>query len=513
MSSPADATTTIEQPHLLSLVLQSQRALQDGEKICSRANDLSNSAAQSAVDVLVLDAKVRWLTDGVLEQLKLTKYIAKTIEDKRTRLGRRVQARSLAASQSNALDLTRSAQEWDSSRTIRSDALDAILESLGTQVVPPDFHQHSSVSSLFGSQHSDHEEPEPRASQSPRHSLSSTIQNAKKLPPDRSAWKTLRDFVDDKAIDDVLEKMEEERNILDDILIKTDEFPETLTTTAQNITASLPDMPDLPPFNTLIMNQDNTITVMARHLESLAAHYEQMAIALNDHESGEPFGEEDLQAMNRDTDELPSIIKELEDCLTAIINAQYVLVPVLHNYNSHKNPSQVLSNSQEESRSNLIHLNTILDNLDELGEIMTDMLQTQESVEIECEEKLAMLDQHLLTVEHLHDRYIAYQTTFNKLLIEIARRRQYREAAEKIVAGMNSQLGAMTEEESHVRERFNSEHGAHLPEDLCLCIGDPPTRWEVGPWNGEEPESLPSIDSDLLLQAKNRLVAEESADP
>lgn len=59
-----------EQPHLVSLVLQSKKALQHGEQLCSRANDVSNASAQCVVDVLALDAKVRWLTDAVLEQLK-----------------------------------------------------------------------------------------------------------------------------------------------------------------------------------------------------------------------------------------------------------------------------------------------------------------------------------------------------------------------------------------------------------------------------------------------------------
>ena len=48
-------------------------------------------------------------------------------------------------------------------------------------------------------------------------------------------------------------------------------------------------------------------------------------------------------------------------------------------------------------------------------------------------------------MEHLHDRYIAYQTAFSKLILELARRRQYREAAENIVRGMMGQLELMTE--------------------------------------------------------------------
>lgn len=232
-------------------------------------------------------------------------------------------------------------------REKHSNALDGILESLGSQLVPPDFHQHSAASSLFGSQHSeDEEDAHASAPSSPRHSLSSTVHNVRKEKsrPDRQTWKTLRDFVDDQAIEDVLEKMENERAVLDvrfvspsfyprlsifqDILSRTDDYPETLNNTTTVIRESLPDMPPLPAMDTLLRTQDEKITVMARHLESLAAHYDQMAGALNETEAGEVFSEEDLQAMNRDTEELPSIMNELEESL-ASINATKSAIPTL----------------------------------------------------------------------------------------------------------------------------------------------------------------------------------------
>ncbi|KAJ7037464.1 hypothetical protein C8F04DRAFT_1257028 [Mycena alexandri] len=128
------------------------------------------------------------------------------------------------------------------------------------------------------------------------------------------------------------------------------------------------------------------------------------------------------------------------------------------------------------------------------------MLQTQDVVE--------RVYNGILTVEHLHERFVSYQTAFNKLMLEIARQRQYREAAENIVRGMVAQLAVMTEEESQIRDHFNSEHGAHLPEDICLCIGNSPTRWEVVPWHGEELEALPEIEPDLIAQAKDRIASD-----
>jgi autophagy-related protein 17 len=67
------------------------------------------------------------------------------------------------------------------------------------------------------------------------------------------------------------------------------------------------------------------------------------------------------------------------------------------------------------------------------------------SVQTDCGEYMVEFQHHLITLEDLHSRYLSYQTAFNKLLIEIARRRQYQEAAEHIVKTMMSQLQAMTE--------------------------------------------------------------------
>jgi autophagy-related protein 17 len=57
--------------YLVSLVLQSQKALQHGEQLCTRAHTASNASAQAAVDVLALEAKIKWVVEAVVEQLKV----------------------------------------------------------------------------------------------------------------------------------------------------------------------------------------------------------------------------------------------------------------------------------------------------------------------------------------------------------------------------------------------------------------------------------------------------------
>lgn len=121
-----------------------------------------------------------------------------------------------------------------------------ILDSLSSQLVPPEFYQTSSDSSLFGSQHGSDSGKYPNTNNgggffdpsvagngniglpSPV-SPSATIKDPAKITElkangksrprsrneDRSYWKTLRDFVDDKSIEDTLDMIDNDRLALD----------------------------------------------------------------------------------------------------------------------------------------------------------------------------------------------------------------------------------------------------------------------------------------------------------
>lgn len=45
--------------HIFSLVIQSKKALQEGDVLCSSAHERSNATADMAIDVLEVDARVR----------------------------------------------------------------------------------------------------------------------------------------------------------------------------------------------------------------------------------------------------------------------------------------------------------------------------------------------------------------------------------------------------------------------------------------------------------------------
>ena len=91
-------------------------------------------------------------------------------------------------------------KQWDNARSFHSGNLDTILEALGTQPVPAAFYESPTSSSVFSSQFPD---PDGEGKQ-----LGSSSK-------DRSRWKTLRDFVDERAIEDASETVDNERTALD----------------------------------------------------------------------------------------------------------------------------------------------------------------------------------------------------------------------------------------------------------------------------------------------------------
>lgn len=91
---------------------------------------------------------------------------------------------------------------------------------------------------------------------------------------------------------------------------------------------------------------------------------------------------EECIVMNRDTEELPAIMLEMEVDMKAIEGHQCVFTSFfwllkIENLNSEK-----ATRTKENLEKDLEHLAGVLDKLDELGEIMEEMLQTQDSVQV-----------------------------------------------------------------------------------------------------------------------------------
>jgi autophagy-related protein 17 len=101
-----------------------------------------------------------------------------------------------------------------------------------------------------------------------------------------------------------------------------------------------------------------------------------------------------------------------------------------------------------------------MDDLDDLGQTMSEMLERLHAVEvclgvpsiafhiklvvqIESEAQLLSLHDYLYTLENLQARFGAYQHAYNRLLIEMDRRRHFQQASERIINTMMDELDAL----------------------------------------------------------------------
>ncbi|KIO18540.1 hypothetical protein M407DRAFT_225283 [Tulasnella calospora MUT 4182] len=65
-----DSRTRLKKEGIDIVVVQSKKALQQGEAICSGTNTVAKQLTSLIVDILATEAKVKWLSDGMTEQLQ-----------------------------------------------------------------------------------------------------------------------------------------------------------------------------------------------------------------------------------------------------------------------------------------------------------------------------------------------------------------------------------------------------------------------------------------------------------
>ncbi|PVG04289.1 hypothetical protein CPB86DRAFT_747681 [Serendipita vermifera] len=458
MATSSDVT----QRDMLDLVLRSRKALDHTKSLCSRAETLAKQSTNLALDVVATNAKVRWASDMISEQTKLVGNVAKTLGAQKNRL-------------------ENDAKTWDIKRKERTTALDSILDDLGSQLVPPSFYEDASGSSLFGS-HPSLQNPiiETHSNEVSHRDDGATTKDA----GTRMKWKSLRFFVDERAIEEAIERMDEDRTALEDLLESTSSQTQGLSDHIQEINKLLPSnkVNLVPSIYDWLRVQEEDLNRMAQGLEDVTRHFIQMENALGDYDAGVILNDEDMEVLEGDTSELPSIIEEMEQSLNKIetINEKF-------------------REAQDSSNAQLARQKTAISSLETLGVELGSLIEQYQVVEIEAAALSSTLQGHLVALSGLYETYINYRASYGNLVQEMDRRRRYRDTVNMIIGGMNDQLKALREEEISHREQFFKSDGVYLPEDLCPFVGNFPTEYEVIAM-GEE--AAVAIDSEYVAEVQ-----------
>ncbi|CAE6335090.1 unnamed protein product [Rhizoctonia solani] len=436
---------------LAALFLTSKKALLHGNNVCNHASTLAAGSSNLTVDILTLDAKIQWLTRNVIGQLKAANSIAKYLESERDR------AHSVA-------------REWDRARSRRTRSLDAILDQLGNQAVPPSLHKTVSGSSVFGSPRSDTGKQLPDTPQlgiNGKASLGASHlnQESDQTVQERSRWKTLRDFIDERSIEEALERIEEERLQLDDSLARSYDFPQALDEQISAVRDSLPQFsaePILHEVHRHMTEQDRLVHAMAEDLEGIARHFGQVKDALQVEDDGGVIDMDDIRTLDQDTNELSAVVRDLDQSGRSVEDL-------------HEQLSAIKTSKLQDLETH----QAILTRLEDLEETMVAMLAEQDAVHHEANFLLETLNSRLMELEKLEEAYLAYRRSYARLLQEMARRERYRAEMEEIVHGMVERLERYRDEEIQRRHEFFTQEGEFIPEDLCPFVTDPPARWSL----------------------------------
>ncbi|KZT51978.1 hypothetical protein CALCODRAFT_558300 [Calocera cornea HHB12733] len=471
MSLPSPPLPTL----IPSLLLTSQHALSRGQQLCTHAHGLTLRSADLVLAALEGEARERWGRGALEGGLEGAGGVVK----------------ALGARRGKVLEEIR---KWDILRDEATEALDSQLDRMAHMLVPPSMYALRRDGEAEGVDPFDEGEAEEDAvdgsgletSAGSRDAGSSVGgrtkggRNGKGGEGDRSRWKNLRDFVDEREVDELVERMEQDRTVLDEALRSPDvPTPHALTSALAHLRSSLPAPrpPLTPTLHALLSQQEDLTSTLSIALESLTTHYEQMQHADSDVRAGIMLEKEDVEVLVRDTQEVGPILEELEAA-----TGQVALVGERLREAAGQRGDGAVEGAWE-------GLERIRMGMQDLAEHIAVIEETTAAI-------LPVLNAHLAGVNSLQAHFQEVERAYHALVLEMARRAASREHAHGMIRELEAQLDAWRAEESRDREVFMEEAGEWLPEGLCPGMADPPERWDVRPAGLESGVDLPE---DLVL--------------
>ncbi|KZP00497.1 hypothetical protein CALVIDRAFT_595304 [Calocera viscosa TUFC12733] len=448
MSSPPTSTL------IPSLLQTSKSALQTGQALCTRAHARSLQSASWAVEALAKDARARWGREACERMLREAEGIVVALGGRRGRVLEEI-------------------RRWDIMRDEATEALDSQLDRLSQVGVPRGMWaarsgEEEGVDPFDedGSQ-GDAEDAGGEDGLLVRSGLRDGSGERKGTDKGREAGersrRNLRDFVDEREVDELMDRMEQDRTVLDEALRSPDvPTPHALTSAIAHLRGSLP--PPRPShthtIHALLAQQEELTSTMSIALESLTLHYEQMQHAASDVRAGIALEREDVDVLVRDTQEVGPILEELE-----LATGQVEQVGERLREAGKVQGGQVLDAACE--------------GLENLRKGMQDLAGHIAHIEETTTAVLPMLNAHLAGVNSLQAHFGEVERAYEQLVLELARRGAAKARAERLIEELEMQLEGWYAEESREREAFLEETGEWLPPGLCPAVGDAPERWVV----------------------------------
>ncbi|KAI9815461.1 MAG: autophagy protein 17 [Pycnora praestabilis] len=114
-----------------------------------------------------------------------------------------------------------------------------------------------------------------------------------------------------------------------------------------------------------------------------------------------------------------------------------------------------------------------------------------------------LFEQRMVELDRLKDFYEGFLGAYDRLIIEVGRRKGVQTMMERIVQEAMTKIEQLHEDDMGEREAFRQDQGDFLPSDIWPGLVNPPIRYDIVPLN-EGHGAVPDLPKKLIEQAMRR---------
>ncbi|KAJ1966443.1 hypothetical protein GGI12_000087 [Dipsacomyces acuminosporus] len=213
----------------------------------------------------------------------------------------------------------------------------------------------------------------------------------------------------------------------------------------------------------LVEESETAVADIEQDLVSMGHHCDQLKDTIKDLETkGGALSIDDYKVLEKDTDEVPVIIADLQDMLVGVrrradeINVRCLQYTAF--YDEYKGQIAAVA---------------------KISAVVDAFIQQVEQSQASFSRLVTEVEVFLDEMWNLISWYRNFHSAYDSLVGEVHRRRQAQRLQHAEVEDIRAKLDAMYMGEVEQRSRFLTQFGPFLPSDLCPFIQDPPVRFAV----------------------------------
>ena len=199
-----------------------------------------------------------------------------------------------------------------------------------------------------------------------------------------------------------------------------------------------------------------------------------------------------LQVVVQDAAEVDDVVQEIKERLDALANDYESL------------SAQVDQIQSADARS--LHAFRILE---DIGSRLGDHIAAEAEFKARWYEEQAIVHEKMQEMEDLRKIYENYASAYDRLILEVERRRAQEAKASSVWKKARESVGKIIEEDKRHREHFRQDVGEYLPTDLWPRMDEEIKVWDVVPIQhipeGGGSSSTPVLDKLVVQAAAKRL--------